>query len=85
MRGDWAVKTFLAVFAVVIALVLIGAWIYADRNSARLLIPLLAAGGLASLVQGLIEKRNVLVMTHTAVFPNAVSRPDLSSKTTCCS
>jgi hypothetical protein len=37
-------------------------WWYIDGSSARLLIPLLMAGGLASVVQALIETKNVLVL-----------------------
>jgi hypothetical protein len=50
---------------VVVATVALGlgiAWIRYDRDSAKLLIPLLTAGGLASVVQGLIEHKNVLVL-----------------------
>jgi hypothetical protein len=43
-------------------LFLSGAWFYLDPNSSKLLIPLLIAGGLASVVQSLVENKNTIVL-----------------------
>jgi len=48
--------------AIAIALLLGGVWVYYDRNSAKLLLPLLMAGGLAGVVQALIMNQNVLTL-----------------------
>lgn len=59
----------LALTAVVVVLaVLAGVWTYIDRGTAQLLIqlliPLLTAGGIAGVVQSLIENRNVLMLPN---------------------
>jgi hypothetical protein len=49
--------------AILITIVLLsGAWFYLDPNSSKLLIPLLIAGGLASVVQSLVENKNTIVL-----------------------
>ena len=55
----------LALTAVVVVLaVLAGVWTYIDRGTSQLLIPLLTAGGIAGVVQSLIENRNVLMLPN---------------------
>jgi len=49
--------------AILITIVLwSGTWFYLDPNSSKLLIPLLIAGGLASVVQSLVENKNTIVL-----------------------
>ena len=55
-------RTVISVIVAIILLILIAVWFYLDRTSAQLLIPLLIAGGLASVVQALIENKNTLAL-----------------------
>jgi hypothetical protein len=49
--------------AILITIVLLsGVWFYLDPNSSKLMIPLLIAGGLASVVQSLVENKNTIVL-----------------------
>jgi hypothetical protein len=49
--------------AILITIVLLsGAWFYLDPDSSKLMIPLLIAGGLASVVQSLVENKNTIVL-----------------------
>ncbi len=46
----------------IVIVLLSGAWFYLDPNSSKLMIPLLIAGGLASVVQSLVENKNTIVL-----------------------